>query len=219
MKKTKKIWTLTAYLPFFVLSACLTLNINLPESAVQRAADDYVRDIYKAKERSKQKDGDKPNEEEAAKKPTSWFRPVELLGIPKVYADEAPAKPCEMVTNGTKAKQLASEMGSSLGDLEPLEADGTLGENKEGLLVIKTPSQVKPLMKAKIEKMVAKVNALRKDFYEEVVEETSKGSCKVSMASVQKSFAKSFQDHSPKGVWVEDESGEWTQKKKKSKAK
>lgn len=205
----------------------MTLNVYLPEAAVQRAADDYVRDIYKAKERTKLNEPSKEGETTEQPKKSSFRMPsLEDLSrdfalVPSAYGQEtaAPPKPCAMVTTGRKAGELKKEMASMLGDLDPLEADGTLGESKEGLLTIKTPSQIKPIRKAQIEKMVDKLNALRKEFYEEVVEETSKGSCKVSLDTVQKSFAHSFQELSPKGAWVEDEKGEWVQKKKNPKIK
>ena len=32
-------------------AACVTVNVNFPESTVQKATDDYVKELYKAKER------------------------------------------------------------------------------------------------------------------------------------------------------------------------
>src|SRR3954470_20952661 len=37
----------------FSFAACVTVNVNFPESAVQKATDDYVRDLYRAKEKGK----------------------------------------------------------------------------------------------------------------------------------------------------------------------
>src|SRR5262245_42261329 len=34
-------------------TACVTVNVNFHESAVQKATDDYVRDLYRAKEKGR----------------------------------------------------------------------------------------------------------------------------------------------------------------------
>jgi uncharacterized protein YdbL (DUF1318 family) len=173
-------------------TACVTVNVNFPESAVQQATDDYVRDLYKAKAKGK--------EAAPAEKPKASF---EL--IPSVWAAEEEV----FKVNTPGAAKIQARQAERLDEVLALKRAGALGETKQGTLVVKDAGKLKPLQAKKAEKVVADENADRADLYKEVVKANGLPSNREK--NVAASFARSFQGMSPSGTWIEGADG-WTQK-------
>ena len=177
---------------FFVGISCVTVNVNFPEGAVQKAADDYVKELYNAKEK----------DEAADKKPSSLFR-FHLSLMPVAHAQE-------FKVDTAKAKEIQARQKARISDLmEHLKA-GQIGETTDGLLEVKASSDTKPILMKKIEKLVQDENADRDALYDEVI--SSNGLSASVRNQVQASFAKSFQGAAPKGTLVESAKGKWDKK-------
>lgn len=177
-------------------TACVTVNVNFPESAVQKATDDYVRDLYRAKEKGKAA----PSSEQSAapaSKLTSFFSLVS-----DAYADD-------FKVQSAKADQIKTRLKSRLDDLIAQKRSGNVGESNDGKLVVKATG-LPPLLMKKVKTLVEEDNSDRMDLYKEVAELNGLGSSGVS--TVQKSFARSFQSISPSGTWIQDSDGHWTRK-------
>jgi uncharacterized protein len=193
-------------------AACVTLNVNVnfPESAVQAAADDYVRDLYRAKEGKAPSDGASPAPSPAAA-PRAW---LELLVAP-AYADEA-APAASKDAEGTfkldspKAKALFKSMKGRVDDVIAAKQSGALGEALDGTLVIRAPAKIKPVLKARVEKLVKDENEDRRALYEEAL--ASNGIQRSRLKDIQAKFHDSFARESPAGTWVESAAGNWSQK-------
>jgi uncharacterized protein YdbL (DUF1318 family) len=191
-KRTAQL-TLLAQLVAFS-GACVTVNVNFPESAVQKATDDYVRDLY----RTKSEDSD----EKAKPAPTSSS--FEFHWIPSAFAEEA------FKVASPKSLEIRERMRGRVAEILAQKRSGTLGETQDGLIVVRENAQVKSLMRAKLDQLVAAENRDRKALYEEVL--SSNALPPARLINVQKSFARSFQAESPSKTWVEDAAGNWTQK-------
>ncbi len=177
---------------------CVTVNVNFPESAVQKATDDYVRDLYRAKEKGKS-----PTPEASAKTTSSLGNGFQL--IPSAEAAEVNIK-----VDSNKALALKGKLASRVAEVILQKRAGALGETNDGLLEYKGSDQVKPLLKRKIEGMVAAENSDRIELYDEVA--TANAIPKGRIKDIQKSFARSFQAESPSGTWLQDSEGKWAQK-------
>jgi uncharacterized protein YdbL (DUF1318 family) len=179
-------------------TACVTVNVNFPESAVQKATDDYVRDLYRAKEKGKTTPG---SEQTAAptSKLTSFFSSIL---IESAYADD-------FKVQSTKADQIKARLKSRLDDLISQKRSGNVGESNDGKLVVKATG-LPPLLMKKVKTLVDEDNSDRMDLYKEVANLNGLGSSGIS--TVQKSFARSFQSLSPSGTWIQDSDGNWTKK-------
>ena len=180
-------------------AACVTVNVNLPEGAVQRAADDYVRELYKAKERSKGTPEAAPSA-----KPAAWLVPSLVT---EAWAGEEPAAVFSLQT--PKAKGLQKKQKELAADVQEQKVAGVIGEAGDGFLVLKDASKLSGPKKIKVEKLISKENELRKELYEEA---QGTATAPVKMETIQKSFARSFQQFSPKGTWIQDEKGDWMRK-------
>ncbi len=180
------------------LSACVTVNVNFPEGAVQKATDDFVKDLYRARDR-----GAKPDVAPApsTSAPTSA---IDFL-IPSAMADDS------FVVKTPAALAIRDKMSAMVNEVLTHKRSGALGETNDGLLVIHQPDQVKKLQVARVKQVVETENANRIALYSEVL--AANGLKPARLKDVRVSFARSFQAESPSGTWLQEADGKWSQKK------
>lgn len=182
----------------WLLGGCVTVNVNFPESAVQKATDDYVRDIYRAKERSKSPNGE-PSPAASPVTGAAW----NLLA--PAFADDEIFK-----MDSDRALAIKERLRGRVEEVINLKRSGALGETNDGKLVIKEGRNLKKLQAKKAEKVVADENRDRNELYDEILK--INGLQAARLKSVQKSFSRSFQAESPSATWVESTDGKWAQK-------
>jgi uncharacterized protein YdbL (DUF1318 family) len=190
-------------------AACVTVNVNFPESAVQKASDDYVRDLYRSKEQSK------------STTPKTSPTPVgdsALLFVPSIHTGAlnfliptAEAGEPSFNMNSPKLDAIKEKMKANIGEVIDQKKAGALGETNNGHLVLHDSSKLAPLLKKKIENLVDADNAQRENLYSEIV--SSNHLAEDALVSVRKSFSRSFQAESPSGTWVQGVDGSWAQKR------
>lgn len=198
---TRKTSLALVALSALAVPACMTLNVNvnLPESAVQKATDDYVRDLYRAKEK-----GRTPGTPSPSASPEAQPAEKASLFLASAWADVV------FKVNSDGALKIREKLVANLDEVLAHKRAGYLGETYDGSLVLRNAENLKPLLKKKIEKTVQTENAARKELYEEVLRSNSLDSSKLK--DIQKSFGRSFQAESPSGTWVQDGEGSWIQK-------
>ncbi len=192
------------------ISACVTVNVTFPESAVQQASDDFVNDLYETKGRTKvakpapaseePKAGEKAPEK-AEEKPTSFLHGLlisEAFAEFSVHADTP------------KAKAIKDKIREKVPEIKAKKKAGLIGEAKNGYLKVRGDEALQPIEKKKLEAFVDEENDLRKDLYKEVLKANHMG--RSDLAKVEESFSRSFQRVSPSGTWIEDAKGNWTKK-------
>lgn len=175
------------------LFSCVTVNVNIPDSAVQQATDDYVKDLYEAKAKSKPSPSPSP----------SMSRHALIEFIPEALADEKPVS-----TDSPKAHDISDRLKARLADISALKSAGILGESNDGKLTIK--GTIKKGDDKRVWKLVNDENGDRFELYHEVV--AHNGLNKGNLETIARNFAHSFQKHSPSGTWVQDDAGAWSQK-------
>ena len=181
-----------------VIAACVTVNVNFPESAVQKATDDYVRDLYRAKEKGK---APSPDASTPSAKPSQGFN---LSLITEAVAADG------IKVDSAAALQIRTKLASRVDEVIAQKRAGVLGESNDGKLTLQAPDKLKPLLKSKVDKLVKDENTDRETLYNEILK--SNGFPAGRMKDVEKSFARSFQAESPSGTWVQDDGGKWSQK-------
>jgi uncharacterized protein YdbL (DUF1318 family) len=181
-------------------TACVTVNVNFPESAVQKATDDYVRDLYKAKEKGKA--GTPGAEQTPSASSSSNKVTLSSLFISEAYAED-------FKVQSAKADSIKAKLSGRLDDLNTQKRSGAVGEANDGLVAVKD-SKLPPLLLKKVKTLVDAENADRMELYHEVAKINGLGGS--GTATVQKSFSRSFQSLSPSGSWVQDSGGNWTRK-------
>jgi len=203
MKKANLVFPLIFSLAI-ASAACVTVNVPVvfPEATVQRATDDYVRELYRAKERGKT-----PAPARGAQNETSaWVALLDFSIFPEAQAADGAA----FRVDTQKALKIRENLAGQVSEVLTQKRAGVVGETKDGLLAIRDASKLKKLLLQKVEKLVGDENALRKELYAEVASANNIPASRIG--SVQESFARSFQAESPSGSWVENDSGSWNQK-------
>jgi uncharacterized protein YdbL (DUF1318 family) len=176
-----------------IYTSCVTVNVNIPDSAVQQATDDYVKELYDAKEKSK------PAAPAPARSPQSMLDFV----IAPAFADDRPVK-----TDSPKALDIRTRMKERLDEVHADKMAGILGETNTGKLIVK--GKAKSGQEKSLKKLMDDENSDRAELYHEVIEHN--GMNKGNLETIERNFAHSFQKHSPTGTWVQDDDGAWTQK-------
>jgi uncharacterized protein YdbL (DUF1318 family) len=187
-----------------LLVACVTVNVNFPESAVQKASDDYVRDLYRSKEQSKvpsPKTSATPTGNSALLLPRELFQ----WAVPSALADDL-----QLNMSSPKIAEIKNKMRAAVPEVIEQKKAGLLGETFDGKIVIHSGANIKPLLKKRLEDLVRDDNTSRESLYAEVVRSNHLPS--ENLISVKKTFARSFQAESPSGTWVQNADGSWTQK-------
>jgi uncharacterized protein YdbL (DUF1318 family) len=178
------------------LISCVTVNVNIPDSAVQQATDDYVKDLYEAKAKST-----KPS---PSPSPTpSVIHKAQYEIISTAYAEEPTVS-----TQSPKAQDISDRLRARLPQITQLKSEGILGESNEGKLTIQ--GKVKKSDEKRVWGLVQNENGDRFELYHEIV--AHNGLNKGNLETIARNFAHSFQKHSPAGTWVQDDAGTWSQK-------
>lgn len=187
-------------------SSCVTVNVNFPESAVQKATDDYVKDLYRAKEKGKT-----PSSPPASSSSTAAPTSLLLRDFNLISSAVAADVDMNFKVDTSKANSIKERLASRVDEVIKYKAEGLLGETLDGNLIIKDPKALKPLLAKKLEQLVKDENKDRQELYDEIVSANNMN--KTGQATVRKSFAGSFIRESPKGTWVQSQAGSWKQKK------
>lgn len=193
-------------------SACVTVNVTFPESNVQKATDDFVRELYKTRDSKKgtpATSSTQPQSKAAPAAPAA-ARPHALL---ELLMSEAVAADIQIQAFNLESPGIVSvreKLAPRVGELLAHKSSGAVGEDQRGMLTLRDGSKLNPLLKKKVEQLIEAENSDREDLYKEVAR-ANRGSNVTSEVAAH-AFSKSFQSASPSGTWIEDRPGHWAQK-------
>jgi len=204
-KILKNAYLLTFSFALVAITACVTVNVNFPESSVQKATDEFVRELYRAR------DKDKPaKSEEKSEEKSSFLRQLDAIELfPTAHAADG-AISGEIHLDSSKAMKIKEQMAGRVNEIITQKKAGFLGETNEGTLVLRGAADMKPILKKKLEKLVADENKDREALYSDFADENQMSS--KNAKAIKRSFTRSFQGESPSGTWVQDPDGKWAQK-------
>lgn len=197
------IWSVAGLAGFLMgaFSGCVTVNVNFPESAVQSATDDYVKQLYQQREKSRLNPTPKPSASSTASpavKAVSWLA---ARFINEAQADEM------LKFDSPRFREIQAQLAAQVDQVIAAKKAGQLGESREGMLVVKTD---KPLLSKKLQPLVEKENTLRQQLYTDAL--TTRGLQNYRISDIREHFARSFQAQSPAGTWIQSADGAWSRK-------
>lgn len=182
--------------------------MNLPESAVQQASDDYVRELYKAKERGKTASPIPSVSPSRSPSHSPSPSPSNKSSLDFNFISEAYAG--GLRTDSENSTKIKGRQASRLDELLAAKRAGVIGEGNDGFLVLKNIDPSKKLLQKKFDKIIADENEDRRELYLDILK--INGITKSNLKTVEKSYAHSFQEYSPAGTWIQDDDGKWAQK-------
>ena len=182
-----------------VLPACVTVNVNFPEGAVQKATDDFVKDLYRSREKNEKDSAEKTDKTSKVDSSPLYFELIASASAEETFVVKTPA-----------TSVIKDRMSGRIEEVKTHKRAGALGETSDGMLEVHDPSKVNKLQMPRVQALVSAENADRKSLYAEVLK--ANGMKSDRMKDLQARFARSFQAEAPSGTWVQEGDGKWSKK-------
>jgi len=178
--------------------ACVTVNIYFPAAAVEKTAEEIVKDV-----RGEQKEG-----EGASGEPRSGLlRPFVVLNLSLVSDAHAQQ---ELQVSNPAIRALKASMKQRYGQLVPYLKGGNIGEDRQGMLAIRDTGGLDLKGQATVRRLVEAENKDRAHLYEEVTRALNIDPSQKSR--VAQIFAGKWQESAPKGTLIQKPDGTWVRK-------
>ena len=191
-------WMMLALSSLLLTAACVTVNVNFPEGAVQKAATDYVNELYKAKQ----------EEENTTDSSSSGYYVTPTNSLVALFIPAAHAVDFHM--DSAKVKTIQSKQKGRIGKILKFKKMGAIGETDKGTLEVKDAAKVKSKVdQLKMKKLVSSENSDRAALYKEIIASNSlTGDME---GGIRKIFFQKFRDADPAGSFYK-EGGAWKSK-------
>jgi uncharacterized protein YdbL (DUF1318 family) len=180
-------------------SACVTVNIYFPAAAVERAADQIVKETWGAPEEPAKKE--QPQ--------SSIMGPERLAGMFQVVAT-AYAQEADINVSNPAIRALKDTIKSRSNSIKPFMDRGNVGIRRDGLLVVRTTDGLNLKERAEVQQLIDAENRDREALYLEIAK--ANNIARESVPRIKTIFAKSWIEQAQPGWWIQDEQGNWKKK-------
>ena len=180
---------------FLAISACLTVNIYFPVTAVEKTAEKIVDDVY-----GTESETTKPEQQDNS----SLLDWPSWVGPQAAYADDATS------VSNANIKALKDQIAANHNKLLPFYNSGHLGITNNGLLEIRSTDNLPLPDVANLRRLTAADNQARDRLYKEVAQALNLQPEQVP--KVQRIFADQWRGKAQGGWWIQSNNGKWTRK-------
>jgi uncharacterized protein YdbL (DUF1318 family) len=192
-------WQRSLLLATLLGSACVTVNIYFPAAAVERAADQIVKETWGGP-------GEPPKRNEPQSRIPSipqWTESWSL--VPAAYAQEA-----DINVSNPAIRALKDSIKNRSDLIKPFMDRGSVGINQDGLLAIRTTDGLSLKERAEVQQLVEAENRDREALYLEIAK--ANNFAKDAVPKIKRIFAKSWAEQARPGWWIQDAQGSWRKK-------
>lgn len=182
------------------ISACVTVNIYFPAAAVERAAEQIVKETW----------GGPSEPVKAPPKPQSYNRLPPLRTVSLTFVSEAQAQEADINVSNPAIRALKDSIKQRAGAIKPFMDRGNIGIGQDGLLTIRTTDGLNLKERAEAQQLVEAENRDREALYGEIAK--ANGIPKENIPRIKAIFAKSWIEQAQSGWWIQDGSGNWRRK-------
>ncbi|HWH77414.1 MAG TPA: YdbL family protein [Candidatus Binatus sp.] len=188
------------FLITFLVSACVTVNIYFPAAAVERAADQIVKETW----------GGPAEPAKTPPQPQSFnpFSPLRMASFGLVKA--ADAQETDINVSNPAIRALKDSIRERSNAIKPFMDRGNIGIGQDGLLVVRGTDGLNLKERADSKQLVDAENRDRENLYAEIAK--ANGIQKDSIPRIKVIFAKSWLDQARPGWWLQDTQGNWKKK-------
>jgi uncharacterized protein YdbL (DUF1318 family) len=187
-----------AVLIAFLANACVTVNIYFPAAAVERAADEIVKETWGSRTESA------PKGQPRSLLPTAR----EIVSV--TFIDEAFAQEADINISNPAIRALKDSIKNRSGSIKPFMDRGNVGLTKEGLLAVRTTDGLSLKERAEVQQLVDAENRDRESLYLEIAK--ANNFPLESVAKIRSIFARSWVEQAQAGWWIQDAQGNWQKK-------
>lgn len=190
----------TCFAIVLLLSACVTVNIYFPAAAVERAADQIVRETW----------GNATREPVKKEQPqSSIFNPDSAFALLRLAA-EAHAQEADINVSNPAIRSLKDSIRSRSESLKPYMDRGNVGITRDGLLTMRSIEGLSLKERAEVQQLVDAENRDRETLYAEIAK--ANNIAKQAVPKIKAIFAKSWVEQAQPGWYIQDAQGNWTTK-------
>jgi uncharacterized protein len=190
----------TFFLLALVISACVTVNIYFPAAAVERAAEQIVKETW----------GGPGEPVKAPPKPQSYNRLAPMRAVSVKFVSEAHAQEADINVSNPAIRALKDAIKQRSGAIKPFMDRGNIGIGQDGLLTIRTTDGLNLKERADAQQLVEAENRDREALYVEIAK--ANGIPKENVPRIKNIFAKSWIEQAQPGWWIQDSQGNWKKK-------
>jgi uncharacterized protein len=189
----------TTYLLAFLISACVTVNIYFPAAAVERAADQIVKETW-----------GEPSKSAPPLAPQSQnrFSPWRLASLSLV--GEAHAQEADINVSNPAIRAIKDSIKARSEAIKPFMDRGNIGIAADGLLAIRSSDGLNLKERAETKQLVDAENRDRENLYVEIAKANNMPADNVP--KIKGIFARSWLDQARPGWWIQDGQGNWKKK-------
>lgn len=182
-----------------ILSACVTVNIYFPAAAVQRAADEIVKETW---------GGSNGKSERVQPQSLLPFGPHRTLSLS--LTREAFAQEADINVSNPAIRGLRDSIKRRSGAIKPYMDKGSAGINQDGLLVVRSSEGLSLKERAEVQQLIEAENRDREALYAEIAK--ANNIPPDAVPKIKGIFAKSWIDQAQSGWWIQDSQGNWKRK-------
>jgi uncharacterized protein YdbL (DUF1318 family) len=182
----------------FLANACVTVNIYFPAAAVERAADEIVKETWGSRTESA------PREQPRSLLPAAW----KIASVS--FIDEAFAQEADINISNPAIRALKDSIKNRSGSIKPFMDRGNVGLTRDGLLTVRTTDGLNLKERAEVQQLVDAENRDRESLYFEIAK--ANNFPKESVPKIKSIFAKSWAEQAQSGWWIQDAQGNWQKK-------
>jgi uncharacterized protein YdbL (DUF1318 family) len=187
------------FMAVFFVSACVTVNIYFPAAAVERAADQIVKETWGGAAAPAK---NVPPPQSKNSQPS-----VETLSFSLISVAHAQEPDINVSNPAIRALKDAIKQRSEA--IKPFMDRGNVGIAQDGLLAIRNTDGLSLKERAEIKQLVDAENRDRESLYAEIAK--ANNIAKESIPKIKSIFAKSWIDQARPGWWIQDQ-GNWRRK-------
>jgi uncharacterized protein len=183
----------------FLVSACVTVNIYFPAAAVERAADQIVKETWGGPA--------KPATPVPQPQSRSLFSRNRLLALS--FVSEAFAQDADINVTNPAIRALKESIKNRSNAIKPYMDRGNVGIARDGLLAIRSADGLNLKERAEVNQLIDAENKDREALYAEIAK--ANGIPKENIPKIKSIFAKSWIEQAQPGWWIQN-NGNWQKK-------
>jgi uncharacterized protein YdbL (DUF1318 family) len=183
----------------FLISACVTVNIYFPAAAVERAAEQIVKETWGG-----------PAAPAKMPAPQSSYRFAPVRWVSLILVSDAHAQEADINVSNPAIRALKESIKERSAAIKPFMDRGNIGIAQDGLLAVRSTDGLNLKERAETKQLVDAENRDRENLYAEIAK--ANGIPKESIPKIKSIFAKSWLDQAQPGWWIQDGQGNWKRK-------
>jgi uncharacterized protein len=190
----------SCFIIVFLLTACVTVNIYFPAAAVERAAEQIVKETW----------GSVPAEPVKKEQPQSRIFKSETAFAMLRSVGEAHAQEADINVSNPAIRALKDSIKQRSESLKSYMDRGNVGITRDGLLTVRTTEGLSLKERAEVQQLVDAENRDREALYVEIAKANNIAT--ESVPKIKAIFAKSWVEQARPGWYVQDAQGNWRKK-------